>query len=96
VANGADRDDEELTLTLTRREFKELIETLFKAEELSTSARQHELDFRMQRMRFERKLRESWAPSPVDKRALERADTKFISLDELAALQKTAGLKEEP
>lgn len=90
MAGEQDREEEELTLTLTRREFKELIETLLKAEELSTNARQNELDFRMQRIRFERKLRESWAPAPVTKAELERADTKFISLDELRKLQKNS------
>lgn len=92
MVDGRDKESEELTLTLTRREFKELIVTLQKAEDLSTSARQNELDFRMQRIRFERKLRESLPPTRYeavdDKETLARADTKFISLAELHALQR--------
>jgi hypothetical protein len=88
VVDGRDKETEELTLTLTRREFKELIDTLKKAEALSGEARQNELDFRMQRMRFERKLRESTPPTPATKAALERADTTYISLEELHKLQR--------
>lgn len=88
MVDGRDKETEELTLTLTRREFKELIDTLKKAEELSGEARQHELDFRMQRLRFENKLRESMPPI----KGLERADTTFLSLEELHELQaKTRG-----
>jgi len=88
VVDGHDKETEELTLTLTRREFKELIDTLKKAESLSSEARQSELDFRMQRMRFERKLRESTPPTPAARKDFERADTTYISLEELARLQK--------
>lgn len=88
MVDGRDKETEELTLTLTRREFRELIDTLKKAESLSTEARQSELDFRMQRIRFERKLRESTPPTPAEKRDLERADTTYISLEELHKLQR--------
>ena len=87
MVDSPDSETEGLTLTLTRREFVELIETLKKAEELSTNARQNELDFRMQRIRFERKLRESWQP-PAPPKEQERADTTFLSLEELRNLQK--------
>jgi hypothetical protein len=86
VVDGRDKETEELTLTLTRREFDELIDTLKKAEELSTNARQNELDFRMQRLRFERKLRESWTPPKQDP---GRTPTAFMSLEELHELQKS-------
>jgi hypothetical protein len=86
VAGDPRKETEELTLTLTRREYNELIDALKKAEELSGNARQHELDFRMQRIRIERKLRESDPPE-----ALGTADTRFMSLDDIQKLQRGGG-----
>lgn len=94
MAQESDKDTDELTLTFTRRELNQLVDTLRKAEEVATAARASELDFRMQRMRLERKLRASLAPTlpPPDVRArLERADTKPISLAELKELTKSKG-----
>ncbi len=80
------KETEELTLVLTRREYAELIESLKKAEELTTNARQLELDFRMQRIRLERKLRESEPPPDA-----MSADTRFMSLEDLQKLQRGSG-----
>lgn len=84
MVDGRDKEEEVLTLSLTRREYSELIGALQRAEDLSVAARANELDFRMQRIRLERKLRESLPPV----RDLERADTKFMSLEELQSIQR--------
>lgn len=89
MVDGRDKEQEVLTLSLTRREFTELIAALRHAEALSAAARMNELDFRMQRIRLERKLRESMPPA----RDLERADTKFMSLDELRDIQRKGETK---
>lgn len=57
-----------------------LIAALRKAEEIAVAARGHELDFRIQRVRFERKFRDSVPPPP------DGEDTRMADLKDLIDL----------
>lgn len=66
-----------VTIQLTMDEVGSLIAALRKAEEIAVAARGHELDFRIQRVRFERKFRDS-VPPPPDGEDTRMADLKDI------------------
>lgn len=61
-------------------EVSSLIAALRKAEEIAVAARGHELDFRIQRVRFERKFRDSVPPPPNGE------DTRMADLNDLISL----------
>lgn len=69
-----------VTIELTVDEFGSLLAALRRAEEISAVARANELDFRMQRMRFERKFRDSVPPPP------DGEDTRMADLRDLVDL----------
>lgn len=82
VVRGEDDSNREITITLTLREYAELLDVLRRAEDLSVAARHNELDFRMQRSRFERRYQGSRPPVS----SLGTQDTKYIDLKDLMAL----------
>ncbi len=81
-------DNEIIALHLARRDLNELIESLRKAEELCASMRQHEHDFRMQRIRLECLRRASVPPPSLP----QRESTRFVAIDDVAEL----GARKEP
>lgn len=85
---GSSTNDKEIiALHIARRDLDELIDTLRRAEELCQSLRQHEHDFRMQRIRLE-VLRQASVPPPPPVAPDRRESTRYVQLTDLAAKKK--------
>lgn len=70
-----------VTLTMSVLEYAELVATLQRAEDAAAVAKTNEFDFRMQRIRLERKFRDSKPPTaPED---IGTADTQFLNLEDI-------------
>lgn len=76
---------DEIVLKMSVREYAELVEALRVAEVNAAGARAHELDFRMQRIRLERKFRDSKPPEVEDSGT---GDTQFMSLEQIAEMTR--------
>lgn len=72
---------DDVTLTMSVLEYAELVSALQRAESAATDARANELDFRMQRIRLERKFRDSKPPTAPE--SLSTADTQFLNLEDI-------------
>lgn len=80
---SASDDNEILAVHLSRKELRELIEILQRAEDLGEQQRRHTQDYRMHRLRLERLKKSSIPPLPE-----KRESTRYITIEDLGAKKK--------
>lgn len=80
VSSGPVEEEDTVTLTMSRRDYEELVAVLREVEMLCESARKKAVDFRIARMRLEHSSLPSTLPPPPN---TPRNSTRYVKLEDL-------------